>query len=876
MKKIIIIPIAVLTVLVFGVYFVAFTPAGSNAVIKPIVNSKLKKSNIEVKKLDSKYKYINIDALLQKSVNLNAKGSVGYFDKSFKLDYNAQANQIELNKQLFPLNLNIVGKAVGDADNFALNGKGKAFESDIEYKVIVKNSKPYAIKAAVASAKLSQIFSLANIAPVVDGLAFLNIYMPSLDIKNPSGRAKLIVKDALFNNKLIAKNYKIALPKDEKFKAKLIANVANKKVVASGDINATSIKLTINKLISTLDFKTTKAYFNANIANLQRLQPIIKKPLRGSLKLNGVLYSNLNKNITQASIKTKSLGGLAKVFYANNKININLNNVSIPKIEHMARLPKYVSSGLIGGTVKIPNLKKLNGVFDITSSGVLSKKLFKMQIPSYKYSLRSNGNIKNGKVKLNKSYLKTSFAKLFLTNTNYSLLTTALTTDFKLIVNNLSLLNNAAKTNLNGSATINGKASYLKGKYDYTAFTKSLGGEFKAAGNQDKLKANFKNISVSKLLSVVNQPKLLNKGFATGSVNLYSIKKLNGVASLATNGSVNCAALQKLYNINLGKSFKYTLKSQNIIIKKGIVKANNTMLNSTLGKVNFTNTLYIIKSGNFRSKYNVDIPNLAKLEPIAKQKLNGSLQASGSIEKDGKNILITGVANKFGGNINFRYKNGYLVAKGAGLNIVKVLQMLNKPEVLDGVALVNLNYNTSTKQGKFNATISQAKFLNSKLVQNLKQYAHFDLTKEAFNDVKIDGIINGDIVTFNLNAQGSRVKIKINGGKINIKEQTIKTKISVTYHGNEYNFKVYGPLSDPSYKLSFSGAVKEKVLQKAKDKLKDTSIGKKIDKLIPGILKGSKKSQETNATTPPPQENLEKKAKDKIKNKAKELLKGLF
>jgi hypothetical protein len=211
------------------------------------------------------------------------------------------------------------------------------------------------------------------------------------------------------------------------------------------------------------------------------------------------------------------------------------------------------------------------------------------------------------------------------------------------------------------------------------------------------------------------------------------------------------------------------------------------------------------------------------------------------------------------------------------------------------VTLAKLKYNTKAKFGNFNATISQAKFLNSNLVENLKRYAHFDLSKEVFNEVLIDGIIKQEIIKFNLktNSNSKKIAIVVNGGIIDTKAQTINAKIRVRYNGNDYNFKVKGPLSDPSFKLSFSGVVKEKVMEKVKDKLLNkTGLGKEIDKIIPkelDILKDRSKAKsndsnkpKTNTQTEPESQDIkakdkiEDKVKDKVKEKAKELFKGLF
>jgi hypothetical protein len=889
MKSKIVIVIVSVFVSIFVLAFIAlFTPFGSNKIIKPIVNTKLKQKvkdvDIKVTKLDSKYRYIDADAVVNKTINANAKGSIGYFSKEFNIDYRVDANDVKIKDDYYKLNLNIAGKAAGDADNFKVIGKGKAFGSDVAYALLVKNSLPRSIKATLNRARLSEIFLLAKVAPIIDGVASVNISMPSLDIKNPSGNGTIKIENGKFNSNLLLKAYKIKLPDNEKLAANLDLKVANKKVVGSGDINTTTIKLKIKKLISTLDFKITKAYIDAKIANLSRLAPILKQKLRGSLAVDGVVYSNMHKKITQASLKSKSFKGLLKIFYSNNSLKLSLNKVSIVKLEKTLVQPLYITSGVISGIVKIADLKKLNGEFNLQSSGKINRKIFKFKLPSYNYNIYTNGKLKDGTLYLNSAKLKSAFVNLVLKNAKYALATSALTSDFSLIINNLSAVNKFAKTNLRGSLRVDGKVAKVGDIINVDASTKSLGGNLDINYNGDKLKAKFKNISVAKVLKDANFPPIIKKGYATGEATFYSIKKQNGVVTIATNALVDTKVVKKVYDLDLGSTFKYRAKSGEIFIKKGVVVAKSVNFESNLFNVNLSKVLYKINSGNFRSRYNLKVDNLAKLKPLLKESLKGSLKVSGVIEKDGKDMLITGVASKFGGNINFRLKNAVLNLDMAGISIEKALDMLNKPKVIDGVTLAKLKYNTKGKFGNFNATISQAKFLNSNLVENLKRYANFDLTKEVFNEVLIDGVINKEIIKFNLKTKSNNKKIKIviKSGVIDTKAQTINAKVTVQYKGKDYNFKVRGPLSDPSFKLSFSGAVKEKVLEKIEDKLlKKSKIGKELDKIIPkelGILKDkpNENKQKEQNSKPQEQESLEEKAKQKAKEKAKELFKGLF
>jgi len=213
----------------------------------------------------------------------------------------------------------------------------------------------------IQDAQLAQILAMASIPPLANGYIYVDANMPSLNIQNPTGKALVEIKDGQFNRSLIAKKYNIKLLKDEKFNAKLNAQVVKKYIVGNGKINTTTAKLTLSKFTTTLDFLVSKGFYNLNIKDLSRLNRVAKQRLKGSFKADGAFYVNAKKNIQQATVKTKSFGGLAKVFYSNNSIKANLKNVSIVKILHTIYMPYYVSSGVINGSEAVPNLKSLNG-----------------------------------------------------------------------------------------------------------------------------------------------------------------------------------------------------------------------------------------------------------------------------------------------------------------------------------------------------------------------------------------------------------------------------------------------------------------------------------------------------------------------------------
>ena len=843
MKRLIYILLPILAIVV-AIAVILFTPFGSNRVLKPIANSyinkKIKKPKIIITKLDSKYGYIDANLKSDNGIKANIKGDIDYFGKKFDLEYRANALSVNVDNRDIRVDLDITGQAVGGAKDIGVNGSGSAFGSDLNYKFIVKDSKPQEIVANIKSAQIAKIFALLNQGAIVDGLLFVNANLAKLDMSNPKGEADIKVLNGVYNRGYIFRKYGLKIPKDEKFISNIQAKVDGKYLIALGDFNSTSAKLKLKKVTTTLDFKVAKGYYILTIPNLAKLKDTLKSNLQGELTLTGVFYANLAKKIYQVTTTTKSLGGEAKVAYNSNSAKVRLKKVSVVKILHMLKMPYYVTSGLINGAVDVKDIKHLNGAFNINTNGELNKKLLKVKLPSYRYNISSKGILQSGLLSINRASVLTSFVNLSLHNVKYSLLTNAVKGSFVANFDNLRALEMFTKIKLNGKLKSRGSFQIVNSSVNLKANTKSLGGDLNFKYGSNRLIANLKDISLSKALYTLNQPNFIKSGTISGDLKITNLDKLDGTLNLKSSGALNTLTIKKIYDINLGDRFKYALTFKDATIKKGVIDGA-LRANTTLGAINFSKFSYNINNSAFNGKYSANIDNLARLKPIVGQMLNGSFRFRGTIKQSPNQLLFTAIAKELGGVINLMVDNQTLRVDTAGLSVVAILKMLNYDQSLDGVAKLKLNYNLDNKRGTFKLRLDEARFLNSKFVQMLKHYANFDLSKEIFSSAVIDGDIDRNIITFNLDTSSQRVKISTQNAKIDTKSQTIDARVTIVYKNQDYSFRVSGDINNPKIKLIFGGYVKRKVEKKI---IKKLGIDKDIEKIIPNELKENNQTKE--------------------------------
>ena len=839
---------------------VLFTPFGSNTFIKPLLNSYLAKKipqpKVKITQLDSKLNTINLKAVASNGINAEANGNINYLQQKFDLNYHLFAKNVIVDNRDVLMNLNLLGQAVGSTKSFGVNGMGRAFDSDVEYKFIIVEGDPQAITVSLNRAEIAKIFAFAGMQPLANGFLFINAKLPSLDPKNPHGTAHIEIQEGIFNQRLIAKSLKFVIPQDENFTAKLDAKVAGKYIVGRGNIDTTSAKIKIKKLTSTLNFHQLKSYYTLKIEKLSRLGTLLKMPLKGKIDLYGALYYNATRALLQLNAATKSFGGIAKCSLNNKKLHLNLKRVSIPALLKTIEQPKFVTSGTLSGSLLLEDYSKLNGSFKIAGTGELNKKLLRVALPSYKYNIKSKGVLRDATLFAKDTTVISHFINATFRNSRYSFISGVIDSEYNIDIKDLSGLNRINKIPMKGPLKLSGVLKSQGTSTTATFLTHSLEGTLKGEYLPNSLKSDFTNISLVKLLSMFQMPHYFTKAYASGNIHMTDLKAQDGLFTIKSKGGVDSTTLQKHTGLVLTAPLNYSLLIKNGVIKSGRVLTRPQLLTS-YGKFDFDYFNYDIAIDKLSTKFRVTIDDLSKLNSITKQHLQGSFAIDSEIKKEGDNLLATATAKELNGVINMILKNNSLTVDAAGISVVELLKTLSYNPVLDGIAIANLQYNTDSQSGKFKITIDEARFLNSPLVNTLKESAGFDLSKEIFSRARINGTIKGNTIIFNLYTHSQRTKVTIEHGLIDRKKNTIDARVVITLNNLDYVFKLRGPLNDPQVILSFSGQVQKKVMSVVKKAILGKDSNTTLNKIIPKELN-------------------DKKIQEKIKKVIPKEIKGLF
>ena len=257
----------------------------------------------------------------------------------------------------------------------------------------------------------------------------------------------------------------------------------------------------------------------------------------------------------------------------------------------------------------------------------------------------------------------------------------------------------------------------------------------------------------------------LKKAYITGKLSAVAdITGQEGTAKLNSAKIIITKEAQNDFGISLPANFALSLNSDIKLLGKQV--AATTRLKSALANLSAKNTSYNFENGEITSDFNVDIANLAALEPIIKQKLNGSIKVAGNTKiANGAMEFLDAKINGLGGEILASLKDNELNANIKNLKLAQALSLaglapLANSDISGTAKITNLN-DTKKIKGNANLTLSSGvlnhKQMNALLGSDLSSDVSFNAQNKleiASGTLNFDSVLNSPVIE-NLGAKGS-------------------------------------------------------------------------------------------------------------------------
>ncbi len=590
--------------------------------------------------------------------------------------------------------------------------------------------------------------------------------------------------------------------------------------------------------------KTLDTSYKIDIKDLSTFDYLSGQKLKGTFFTEGKLqgtFDNLkldgDANVADGNIKYKLNIDKNDI----NNIAVNINSLDLPTLLNMINQPKYVD-GKFNANVNISSLKLEQVKFAaIVNQGKFNVLVFKdnlkLNIPKSDFTLDTNINLQNKAGDFNFNF-NSKLIKL-ITNGNIDINSLKIDTKYKVLIDQLAMLEPLIGSQFNGSfqtngtikgekksMVVDGTSNLAKGQITYNVILKDL--------EVDRVKGSIKKVKLDELLYIVNQPKYA-KADLNVDFNINSLKNLDGqVKTTLDNGLLNKKIVKRDFNITLPKNPIFNLEA-NTNLNKNIIDTKVT-LNSFAAKLQTTKTVFDTKTAILTTDYLLSVSDLKNLYFVINQKMRGDIKIAGDIKFD-KYLTVSFNSKKFGGNINGTFIKDKLSVKITNIDSINLLNMMYYPEIFKSKVNLSLDYDTTSKKGISNIDMKDGNFLANKLSQTINKLIKKDLTTEIYKTVTIKTKINDLILDSTLFMQSKNSEIKSNKMYMDLKKSYIDAGFDIKYYNFDLGLKLKGDLTSPKVKIDAGKLLKSKAKQEVK-KVIEKKLGDKLKKDLGGLLKG--------------------------------------
>lgn len=652
--------IAVVAVVLIGVYVVAFTPFG-NSLVAPVIESKINESA----KLSSKLEKFtlgmsDLDVLLHITPknSLHVTGTYSLFSQSFDLQYDVTCNDLSELSKLAKKELSgkflTDGKVKGDLGFLTVDGKSDVAKSSTNYHVELTELNPTSIIAKVADLDLPTLLAMVGDKQYASAKIALDVNFKNIKPHHLDGNILLKTSQGVLSSEVMRKDFNLTIPKtsfamnldaelkgdDITYKYLLTSNLA--KISSAGTVVPQPLHVTIK--------------YGVDVAELGVLKPITKADLRGALKLSGTVQGNKEKMVVDAKSDIASSYTTAQVTLEEFKpktLVADIKHFKVQKLLYMIKQPHY-SDADINIKAKLTSLEQ-NNLQGVVQTQIKNGKLdtryltkaykFKHLMPRTTYNAFVNTNL-SGTIVDSKVDFNSNLADLDIKKARFDMKDASIVSDYTVKLHDLDKLYFVADRHLKGKLIAKGELKKAK-DLDLTVFSNVASGKLDAKLHNDLLKANLKDMQTLDLLDMLLYPQVFDSGIdadvvynlATqkgdfdgklkegkfmkntildltkqyAKVNLYKQKFQGDV-----NAKINKEHITALLDLKSNTSSIYTKdtklnsKTQNIDSKIKIIANNNP-------------ALYVTLKGNVKApKVGVDASNIVKDEAtkVIKKEIN--------------------------------------------------------------------------------------------------------------------------------------------------------------------------------------------------------------------------------------------------------------
>lgn len=357
------------------------------------------------------------------------------------------------------------------------------------------------------------------------------------------------------------------------------------------------------------------------------------------------------------------------------------------------------------------------------------------------------------------------------------------------------------------------------------------------------------NLLLSEISQLLRQPRLASGEASTQAAltldNPHDLLTLNGTTTLSLpQGIAHKDAIAALSGIALPADTPFSLNARaDVLGGKVLARA---LLDSELANINVDEVRHTLGSDGVAGQHHTHIPDLTRLVFVTGQPLHGRLQVDGDFAYTlpTRHLKLTASSNTLGGRIDADLNGLQATARLHDLQTTEISRLLGQKPVFQSSVKGQAAYHLGTASGTFDATLFEGRILPNDLSALLNNAAKFDITREVYERVRLDGTLTGPLIIANLDMASRLTHITSQQAHINLSSRQIDATLNIDLLGKTLPITLRGDMKNPDIGADASallGKQAEQAVQQAVDKEKkklEESLQQQLQKALPGGLFG--------------------------------------
>jgi len=276
--------------------------------------------------------YLKFDGLVEKHYKLKLEGPLS--NKWINMDYSLSAARFPSQFVTIVDDVNITGHAYGPFKRLYIRGEGTALDGHVQFGGLKVDNAVKDLTLKMDDIHAKKLFTLMGEPTLPAGRATIDADVKYL------GRGK--------QKASLTYSHKKGTYETLPFNLSSVINIDNNLYSFSADIDLNHAKLNLSKGLFDSDKDLTHAFYNVQIKDLTRLEPLLGEKYIGPFYATGEV--DLPKDIKNVKIRglTKTLGGLTDFLYKDEFLYVDFDGTSFKYILNLLSYPRLLDADLKG------------------------------------------------------------------------------------------------------------------------------------------------------------------------------------------------------------------------------------------------------------------------------------------------------------------------------------------------------------------------------------------------------------------------------------------------------------------------------------------------------------------------------------------------